>query len=108
MEFCSRLASRHCSLYADDAILLVAPTAGEARAVDQILRIFGDASGLRTNLDKCSITPIFASEEAVEEFKDVLPCETVSFPITFGRACFRGSTARAPSLMVVYKTGGST
>lgn len=58
----------HCSLYADDAILLVSPTAGEARAVSQILGIFGNASGLRTNLDKCSITPIFGCEDHIQEF----------------------------------------
>ena len=43
----------HCSLYADDAILLLTPTATEALAVRHILQVFGDASGLVTNVDKC-------------------------------------------------------
>ena len=54
----------HCSLYADDAILLQTPTASEALAVKNILQMFGDASGLVTNVDKCSITPIFGDQAA--------------------------------------------
>ena len=49
----------HCSLYADDAILLLSPSVDEARDVKFILQLFGDASGLVTNVAKCSITPIY-------------------------------------------------
>jgi hypothetical protein len=52
----------HCSIYADDVILFMYPSAGEANAIKTILQIFGDASGLRTNLGKCSITPIHVLE----------------------------------------------
>jgi hypothetical protein len=31
--------------------------------VKEILAIFGKATGLRTNLAKCSITPIFSGED---------------------------------------------
>jgi hypothetical protein len=48
----------HCSIYADDVILFMHLSAGEANAIKTILQIFGDASGLRTNLGKCSIMPI--------------------------------------------------
>ena len=53
----------HCSLYADDVILLLSPSAEEARAVKFILQLFGDASGLVTNVDKCSITPICGEQK---------------------------------------------
>lgn len=73
----------HCSLYTDDAILLVAPSADEARAVKHILQTFGDATGLVTNVDKCSITPIFGEQAALEAFHEVLPCPIVNFPIKY-------------------------
>jgi hypothetical protein len=50
-------------MYADDVIIFAAPTVGEAQALATILSIFGDATGLRTNLAKCSITPIYGAEE---------------------------------------------
>ena len=52
-----------CSFYADDVMLFIRPTVQEARAVKEILRIFGEASGLKTNLAKCSITPIYGGED---------------------------------------------
>ncbi|CAN6163161.1 unnamed protein product [Urochloa humidicola] len=67
----------HCSLYADDVILFPALTATEARATSRIFGIFGDASGLQANSDKCSITPIFGCETALDEFRVVLPCAVV-------------------------------
>jgi hypothetical protein len=36
-------------------------------AVKEILTIFRDVTGLKTNLAKCSITPIFGGEEALGE-----------------------------------------
>ncbi|XP_072146649.1 uncharacterized protein [Setaria viridis] len=73
----------HCSMYADDVILLAAPMVGEARAISRILELFGDASGLRPNLDKCSITPIFGCEGKLEDFQATLPCAVQQFPITY-------------------------
>ena len=73
----------HCSLYADDVILLLSPSAEEARAVKFILQLFGDASGLVTNVDKCSITPICGEHEAIHAFHEVLPCQILEFPIKY-------------------------
>lgn len=44
------------SLYVDDVILFIRPTVQEAMAIKEILSIFGQASGLHTNLAKCSVT----------------------------------------------------
>lgn len=52
-----------CSLYADDAILFIRPTTQEANAVKQILTIFGQSSGLHTNLAKCSVTAIYGGRK---------------------------------------------
>ena len=45
--------------------------------------MFGEASGLKTNLSKCSITPIFGGEEALEEIVAILGCQVQEFPIRY-------------------------
>jgi len=45
------------SLYADDTVIFVVPVAEDLLLLKEILSIFGDASGLFTNLDKCVVTP---------------------------------------------------
>ena len=72
-----------CSFYADDVILFIRPTAQEATAVKEILRIFGEASGLQTNLAKCSITPIFDGEDNLQELANILGCQVQPFPIRY-------------------------
>ena len=67
-----------CSFYADDVILFIRPT-----AVKEILRIFGEASGLQTNLAKCSITPIFGGEDNLHELVTILGCQVEPFPIRY-------------------------
>lgn len=60
-------AIRHqCSICADDVIQFVYPDRYEANA-KRILQIFGDASGPRTNLSKCSIIEIYGAGDALSE-----------------------------------------
>jgi hypothetical protein len=73
----------HCSLYADDIILFVHPEVREAVAVKEILRIFAEASGLKTNLNKCSITPIFGDQDSLPQLQSILGCRLEEFPITY-------------------------
>jgi hypothetical protein len=73
----------HCSIYADDVILFMHPSAGEVNAIKTILQIFGDASGLRTNLGKCSITPIHVPEGNTQQLQAILGCQIAEFPITY-------------------------
>jgi len=72
-----------CSFYADDVMLFIRPTVQEARAVKEILRIFGEASGLKTNLAKCSIRPIYGGEDTIQELTDILGCQVQPFPIRY-------------------------
>jgi hypothetical protein len=72
-----------CSVYADDVILFIRPSVQEATTVKEILRVFGEASGLKTNLFKCSITPIFSGEEALEEIVSILGCQIQEFLIRY-------------------------
>lgn len=72
-----------CSLYADDAILFAHPDANEAMAIKGILQIFEEASGLKTNMAKCSITNIFGAEDAIQEIQQILGCQIKPFPIRY-------------------------
>lgn len=67
-------------MYADDVILFIHSEAREAMAVKEVLRIFGEASGLKTNLSKCSITTIYADKDNLLELQQVLGCQITQFP----------------------------
>jgi hypothetical protein len=51
--------------------------------VAAILQVFGAASGLHTNMDKCSITPIYGCDGALGEIQEQLPCQVAYFPIRY-------------------------
>jgi hypothetical protein len=72
-----------CNLYADDVILFIRPTVQEAMAVKEILTVFGRASGLHTNLAKCSITPIYGGEDVMDDIVSILGCQIQNFPIKY-------------------------
>jgi hypothetical protein len=46
------------SLYADDVVMLIRPTVEEATAALHLVNTFGEASGLRCNLQTSSASPI--------------------------------------------------
>jgi hypothetical protein len=64
-------------------MLFMHPDAREAWAVKELLRIFGEASGLHTNLTKCSITPIYGSDDSLPQLQQILGCWMSEFPITY-------------------------
>jgi len=53
-----RAAGCRASLYADDLVVFLTPVEWDVAVMKEILRIFGEASGLFTNMDKCVATPI--------------------------------------------------
>jgi hypothetical protein len=55
----------------------------EARVVKEILNIFGQASGLHTNLAKCSITAIYGGEEMLPDIVSILGCQVQEFLIKY-------------------------
>lgn len=71
-----------CSIYADDVILFIRPTRQEARAVKEILNVFGSVSRLQTNLAKCSITSIYGGEDALDIIS-ILGCQVQPFPVKY-------------------------
>jgi hypothetical protein len=54
------------SLYADDVVLFLQPGENELNLVKEILRIFGEASDLITNIGKCSMTTIQCNDHHIE------------------------------------------
>jgi hypothetical protein len=71
------------SLYADDVVLFMQPREEEVRMVKEIRRIFGEASGLVTNLSKCSMTPIQCDDPELVEIRSIFPCKVMPFPCKY-------------------------
>jgi hypothetical protein len=53
-------AKHQISLYADDAILFLRPNRDALLLISQLLKAFGHALGLRTNLAKSLVPPLIA------------------------------------------------
>ena len=71
------------SLYADDVALFIRPTEEDLQLTKDLLRCFGEASGLQTNLQKSCVIPIQCDEGVLEEVNNTLQCNTASFPTTY-------------------------
>jgi hypothetical protein len=71
------------SLYADDVVLFLQPNRREITVIKEILRIFGEASGLKTNVSKCCMTPIQCNDQCVGEAQSLFPCNIVGFPCKY-------------------------
>jgi hypothetical protein len=83
-------------VYADDVVVFLKPEVQELRALHEILKIFGEASGLHVNYRKTTATLICGSIEAGERVKEVLGCELANFP-----AWQHGMIARAGRLVLI-------
>jgi len=75
--------AHRASLYADDLVVLLAPTVPDLRCFRQILMLFAGASGLVTNMEKCALTPIQCSEEMIHTALQEFPCVLASFPCRY-------------------------
>jgi mannosylglycoprotein endo-beta-mannosidase len=85
-----RVARLRASFYADDAALFVNPIKNDILAVQQILKLFGDASGLRTSLKKCVAYPVACDgidlATILQDFsgaQGVFPCRYLGLPLGF-------------------------
>jgi hypothetical protein len=79
----SRSIHHRVSLYADDVVLFLWPTAANVSLVMQILQLFGEASGLKTNIQKSTIVPIHCLATDLETVQNYLPCQVEKFPIKY-------------------------
>jgi hypothetical protein len=71
------------SLYADDLVVLLSPTAADLNYLQQILALFAGASGLITNIDKCVATPIRCTDGMVAQIQQAFPCALAPFPCRY-------------------------
>ena len=71
------------SLYADDVVIFSHPDTHDIRAIRRILDVFGKASGLCTNLAKCSASPIRCDEGHVAMITSEMACPISYFPVKY-------------------------
>jgi hypothetical protein len=71
------------SIFADDVVLFIRPEENELLVTQEILRIFGGASGLKVNYSKTTAMLIRGSEELEERVKECLGCNIAKFLIKY-------------------------
>ncbi|KAM0921524.1 hypothetical protein ACQ4PT_006811 [Festuca glaucescens] len=71
------------SMYADDVVTFLKPERLDIHTCVAIVEDFGEASGLRTNMAKCSIHPIRCSPEQIELAHKILHCEVAPWPCKY-------------------------
>jgi hypothetical protein len=69
----------HTPLYADDLVISIATHPKDLHVLREILNIFGHASRLFTNLDKCVATSIQCIGAHLDHIQSVLQCKIVEF-----------------------------
>jgi hypothetical protein len=80
----SRRAFKHrISMYADDVVLFLHPTAEDIEITLDILNLFGDATGLKTNLQKSNVLPIRCEDNDIASVQALLPCALADFPCKY-------------------------
>ena len=80
----ARRALQHrISLYADDVVIFLRPSASDIEITLDILQLFGEASGLKTNVQKSSVMPIQCTEEDKLVLQEHLPCQISEFPCKY-------------------------
>ncbi|XP_039827411.1 uncharacterized protein LOC120689153 [Panicum virgatum] len=76
-------AKLRLSLYADDVVIFLNPVKEEMETVIQIMRSFGDATGLRINLEKSSAASIQCQDIDLDQVLSAFLGQRVGFPITY-------------------------
>ncbi|KAM0899529.1 hypothetical protein ACQ4PT_021212 [Festuca glaucescens] len=71
------------SMYADDVVTFIRPTVVDFRVFSAVVDDFGAASGLRTNMDKCSANLIRCTDADRIIIDQELQCPVVSFPLRY-------------------------
>ncbi|KAM0845541.1 hypothetical protein ACQ4PT_056304 [Festuca glaucescens] len=71
------------SIYADDVVTFLRPSVLDFKVFSAIIQDFGAASGLRTNMDKCSVNLIRYSSADEEVVARELRCPVVPFPLRY-------------------------
>jgi hypothetical protein len=78
-----RVLPHRVSIYADDVVIFICPEEGDINITMEILRLFGFASGLKTNLQKSNDLPIRCEEHDLQIVQQHLPCALADFPCKY-------------------------
>jgi len=78
-----RVLQHRISLYADDVVIFLLPSASDINITLDILQLFGEASGLKTNIQKSSVHPIQCLEEDKAILHNHLPFQISHFPCKY-------------------------
>ena len=78
-----RVLQHRISLYADDVVIFLQPSANDIRLTLDILQLFGEASGLKINVQKSTVLPIHCMAEHLTTLQTHLPCQISEFPCTY-------------------------
>ncbi|XP_073360309.1 uncharacterized protein [Aegilops tauschii subsp. strangulata] len=82
-----RLTTRHApssiSLFADDVVIFCHPPRQDLQVIRELLHVFGEVSGLRTDFTKCSPTPIRCEDPDLLTINTELACVVAPFPMTY-------------------------
>ncbi|CAN6171901.1 unnamed protein product [Urochloa humidicola] len=79
----NRAARLRTSLYADDAAIFLNPVKQEIHAVNDLLQLFGQVSGLIINRSKCAVYPIQCDGIDLDDVMQDFNCPISSFPCTY-------------------------
>jgi hypothetical protein len=80
----SRRALQHrISLHADNVVIFLQPSPSDIRITLDILQLFGEASGLKTNVQKSTVLPIQCMDEHKTIIQTHLPYQISDFPCTY-------------------------
>lgn len=70
-------------MYADDAAIFLKPTVRDVTNMKDLLMLFGDTTGLSTNISKTSVTPISCSNIDLNDVLTNFPVNRQNFPIKY-------------------------
>jgi len=70
-------------MYADDVVVFLSPEQQDVLLLSKILEIFAGASGLKTNISKCMISPIQCDLETTVTLLTNFPAKIDPFPIRY-------------------------
>lgn len=76
----ARQLGHRVSIDTDDVMLFASTAHIDIAIISTILKAFGDATGLRVNMQKSSVLPIQCDEQQQHELERQLSCTIVQFP----------------------------
>jgi hypothetical protein len=95
------------SLYTDDAAIFISPSKTDIAALKRILYVFGQVSGLRTNLQKYEVYPIGCADAPLDQILEAFPPTVKSFLCHYLRLpLHQKKLRRIDFLPLIDKVGG--